>query len=1054
MTGVAEGTPSFEIRLLGALEAIRHGRPLRLGGRQSRNILAVLLLHPGQTVPKHRLIEYAWQDDPPLTAEDLVAAYLSRLRRVLNAGGGEIALLSVRPGFRAEFDPELVDVHRFTGLIRQAASEHEAREDELATEHLQSALALWPGNASALADVESDWLRAQRQALDARRYEALELLATLHLEAGRPAQAGALLRDVASAHPERESLTVTLIRALSASGEAVQAAALAARTAEALLDLGQEPGPALRAAQSEALARRTERSITQTGPRHQLPADTRAFTGREAELTRLLEVTAADPVGGNGNPGKVVICAIDGMAGIGKSALAIHLAHRLRHQYPEGQLFVDLHGHTEGYAPRTIGEVLDTLLRTLGMSPLQIPQNIDERATLYRELLADTRTLILLDNADSEAQVRQLLPGGAGCLVLVTSRKRLKALDDAYSVSLDPLPLADGVALFRTVAGHGRVTPGDPALEETVALCGGVPLALRIAAALLRHRPAWNPAYLVRLLRDQGHRLTALTDGERDLTAIFDLSYDGLADDQRRAFRRLGLLPGPSADAYAAAALFDLDLRTSARLLESLFDHNLLSQPAPDRYQFHDLIRIYARTRAEEDPHDGSDVALDRLFDYYLSAAQEANRYLARRTVPYPGVITHPPRQHPTHSSREQAAAWMHANLADLAASVDYAASHARPEHAIAVASALHGYLYIEGPWPYALDLHSTAAEAAHGRGDDLGEATALHSLGRIRRMTGEYQAAATAHQRALELYRGIDHRLGQANALDGLGRIRLLTADFRGAAEVFERALDLFHEVGDQLGQAGALNGLGRVRRLTGNYRPAADAHQRALGLCRDAGDRIGEATALNDLGRALCDLGDLYSATKDQTQALQLYQEAGHRLGQANALNDLGRIRYQLADYAEATRSHDRALQLYREMGHRLGQANALTGLGRARSRAGEHASAAEALERALRLFREVGDRQGEAEALNRRACVHTATNNPREARTLHSRALRLARAIASPLDEADAREGFGEACIAEGQIDDGADHLRQSLLIHRRLGTPDVDRLTTRLAELTPR
>lgn len=1031
------------IRLLGDVQAHHFGRPLPLGGRRAKSVLAVLLLHPGQTVPKRTLTEYAWPDDPPDTVDDLVVAYLSRLRKGFSKVPG-FALVSARPGFRAEVDADLVDAHRFNGLLRRAARAREASEDELAEVHLTSALDLWRSNTIALADMDSAWLRAQAAVLEQKRLQALEMLAEVYLATGRAARAALLVRDVAPMYPEREGLNVVLVRALASSGEAAQAAQVAGRAAKALHDLGQGPGPALRSAHTAALTR-SDASTAVVGPRHQLPAGTRAFTGRDDELS---ELVSAIGEASRQRAEKATVCAIDGMGGVGKSALAVHLGRQLADQYSDGQLYIDLRGYTEGCSPRSAGEALDVLLRSLGSPPGQIPPDVDERAILYRERLIGTRTLILLDNAAGEAQVRPLIPGSAGCLVLITCRKRLKALDDAYILSLDPLLPHDAAALFRTVAGPGRVAGGEQALCDIVELCGQLPLAVRIAAALLRHRPAWTLEYLERLLRDR-RCLNALTDGDRDLAAVFDLSYATLTDEQRRSFRLLGLLPGQGVEAYAAAALFDCDPLAATRALEDLVDHNLLGQISPGRYQLHDLIRIHARAAADNEPARTRDDATDRLLDFYVSTAQAANRHLARRTVAYPTVITHPPRYQPAVASRRQAAAWMHANLAALSASVTAAATTARSGYVVAMSAIMHGYLYTNGPWMVALSLHTEAAAIAEREMDLLGQATALHAVGRIRRMIGDYPGAVVAQQRAFELYRELGHEQGQANALDALGRVRWLTADYAEAIRLFERALVIFTDIADPLGRAGALNGLGRVWRLTGAPAAAVRAHRLAVDLCDGVGESIGMATALNDLGRAYAHIGECKAALQAQRRALELYREADHRLGQANALRDLGRAYIQNSDHRSADDAFEQALDLYREMGHRLGQASALAGRGEVSYEAGEYSEAAAGLDRALLLFREVGDRQGEAAALNHRARVLTATGSPEVARAMHGQALKLAREIKSPLDEAEAFAGMGESYLAEGRTRLSADSLSAALAIHRRLDSPEAARLAAHLS-----
>lgn len=1063
----------------------------------------MLLLHAGRTVPKHNLIAYAWGGDPPATADDLVAAYLSRLRRALAPLGDGLRLLSMRPGFRAEIDPDQVvlDVQRFNELVRLANREREAFDDEQAAMHLRQALDCWHGNTTALIDLDADWLRRQADVLAQHRLDALGMLAEISLGAGRPDESVALLRDAALLHPGRETLAVTLVQALTATGESVQAAQIAARAAKALIDLGQEPGPALRQAQRAALTHRTNSPPPRNGGgRFQLPADTRVFTGRTTELNKLLGLLLPPPDPGP-TPSEVTppasapsqaglgLIAIDGMAGIGKSALAVHLAHRLAERFPDGHLFADLHGYTRGYPPRAPADVLDGFLRALGVMPEYVPEDLEQSAALYRSRLRGTRTLILLDNARSESQVRPLLPSTPECLVLITSRRRLKGLDDAHSLSLELMPTADAVSLFRTVAGPGQIPAGDPALDEIINLCARLPLALRIAAALLRHRPAWRLDHLAGLLRGQRDRLAALSDGERDLSAVFDLSYDALTGGTQQLYHRLGVHPGPDIDGYAAAAMIADDAAAASRGLEELVDHNLLSEPVPGRYRFHDLIRAHAQERAvrlgcnsptpdpspftspsapQPSPTPRSlDLVRTRLFDYYLSTAQAADRHLARRTTRYSIPIAYPPRERPALETRGQAAEWMRTELPNLAAYVEEALKQSKSEYVVALSAALHGYLYIEGPWSYALNLHAKAAEAAESIGDAYGQATALHSLGRVRRQVGDYIAGEQAQRRSLALYRQIGHAQGEANALDGLGRIFLLTGNYSSAVEAFDLALALLQQLGDLLGQAGALNGLGRVRRLLGDPAGAVEAHRRALDLCRTADDPISQATALNDLGRAHEQIGDLISADSAQQQALKLYLDTGHQLGQANVLRDQGRILRRAGKPGEAARAQERALELYTLLGHRLGQADTLKELGLLRQQASDTRAATAAYRRALALFREMRDRRGEAETLNRHASalVAAATSSAavtygdtracdeltRQARSLYAQALNLARAIDAPVEEADAHEGIGETYASEaGGTSAAAESLNEALAIRRRLGLPS-DHLVSRIEQL---
>lgn len=1047
-TTVAEpqNNSQLEIRLLGSVQVHHHGRELDLGGVLPKSLLTVLVLSPGQTLPKDTVIEALWGADPPLTADRLIADYLSRLRTALDPVGDTIRLRAMRPGFRAELDPLAVDAHRLRDLIRRAERDRAADDGEHAAALLRQALSLWPTDTPALADLESKWLRSEARRLRGWRLDALEHLARLELDAGHAEQAAALLRDTAPS-PGRENLTAVMILALLGTGETTRAANLADTANEYLKTHGRQPGPALRSAFEDA--DNSRRSTSPRGPQ-QLPADTAVFTGRDTELEQLLAL--ADRTGAGSTPGRVVLCAIDGMGGVGKTALAIHAGHRVAERFPDGQFFLDLHGHTSGQMPRSPLEALGILLRAAGLASARIPQDLQERAALWRAHVSGHRMLVLLDNAGSEAQVRPLLPGGGECLVLVTSRKKLKALDEAHLLSLGLLPAADASALFRRIGGPGRIPAHDPALEEVVGWCAGLPLAVRIVGALLRHRPAWSTQSLAAALRDRRRRIAAFNDGDRDIAALFDLSYDALPAAHRQLFRLIALAPGVDVEVAAAAALAGLEANTATRLLEDLVDYNLLDQPVPGRYAMHELAALYGRQRStHEETADQRNDAIDALTDYYLHTAQRADHHLARRTVRYATVVALPPTEPALFTTRTHAAAWMRANLDNIRAVVDVALQRGRHGCVVAFSSCLHGYLYTDGPWDLALTLHAMAVEAARAIEDHLGLATALHALGRVRRHTGDYGGAINAHREALTLYTELGHRLGQAHALDSVGRINYLTGNFPDALTAFNDALTLYREIGDTLGHAGALNGIGRVLQVTGDYRSAARAHEHALRLTSGHGDPISQATALNDLGRAEFRLGNHAGAARAQHEALDFYQVQNHRLGQANALTDLARVQCESGDHVAAARGVTQALDIYRADHHLLGQATALNVLGRALALDSDHGAALDVYEQALDLYRRLDDSLGQTESLNRIGAAHTATGNLAEARTCHDAALRTARSLGYPLGEAEALEGIGAVYVQEHALAQAADVLREAFAIYQRLQTKGVERVADLLGTL---
>lgn len=833
-------------------------------------------------------------------------------------------------------------------------------------------------------------------------------------------------------------------------------------------------------------------AASDAGRPRQLPADIRAFVGRAEELAFLLE--SDDAAAGAATPSAIAISAVDGMAGIGKTALALRAAHRLAERFPDGQLFVDLHGFTRDLAPVAATDALGRFLGDLGVPPSRIPRDEQARAALYRRLLSGTRTLILLDNALDEAQIRPLLPGSAGCLVLVTSRRRLLGLDDARQLLLGQLPAPDAAELLRIVIGPQRAGAEDPLLGEIAGLCGHIPLALRIAAARLRARPAWTLDHLAGLLRDQHERLELLDDGERSLAAALTVSYEHLSAQEQRMFRYLGLHPGPDFDMHAAIALTASPAHAQ-RLLSALVDYNLLAEPAPGRYQFHDLVRLHASALAAEEAEAEREDALDRLLDYYLHTSQAADRYLRRRTPTYVPAVAREPVSSPSLLSRGAATAWMNAELANLMACTEFAADNRRLGHAVALPAALHGFLASHGPWNRALALHERALWAARATADRPGEAAALGNLGDMQRSAGRYEesfatlgeairlfdelgdslgyanalgALGTAQRfaglyakaeaslvRSLELSVGLGDRLGESNTLVNLGLIQYITGRFVTARDTLKHGIELSRELDNPAGEAPALNFLGLIEYHSGFYVAATDTLTKARDLFRELDDRLGEGNALNDLAQVSLATGRELEAIGSVTRALELFEGFGERLGRAISLNYLGRIRHALGDDAQALAALDQALELYRELGHKHAQANVLGDMGRVLHALGEYARARDDLTEALEIYREATDIQGVAEALNRLGSLDTTTDHLDQARAEHEEALNYAREIPSAKDEADALDGLANAYYKEGDKERALTFLREALQIFERMGAdPDIRRVRRKLAAWTAR
>jgi tetratricopeptide (TPR) repeat protein/transcriptional regulator with XRE-family HTH domain len=812
-----------------------------------------------------------------------------------------------------------------------------------------------------------------------------------------------------------------------------------------------------------------------------LPRDISSFAGRKRELGMLTQ-TIED----SANSSDVVgIHAIGGMAGVGKTAFAVHAAHRLAPRFPDGQIFLSLHGHTPGRRPVAPAQALVSLLLTVGMGPSQIPGGLDELTALWRDRLVGKHFLLLLDDAVSSEQIQPLIPGTAGNLVLITSRRHLTALEDAHAISLDPLSLEDASALLVKLAGRPGLDRGDQAVAEIIGLSGCLPLSVAILARQLHHHPAWSAVDLAADLAEARDRLELMQAENLSVAAAFGLSYKDLTVDQQRLFRRLGIYPGTDIDVYAAAALDEADLTTIRSRLSALYDHYLVTEPAHGRYRMHDLIREHARVLAAEDDTADTEAAVQRLLDYYLFTARAAGRPLARRTQPaLLEQIGAPPLHTPDMRTREDAIAWMEAERLNMDAAIAFAAAHDQPGHATAIPAAMHDFLRNQGYWEHALMLQRIALDAARsmsderaeanaltnlgnmqsqtrdisaaimslsealrlsrGLGDRLGEAHALRELGMARYNISEYAAASVSLGQALELYRALNDRLGQANCLIELGAVQTMTSDYPTATANLIEALRLCRGIGDRLGESAALNRLGGVQHATADYLGAIASLTEALRLCRALGNQLGVAGALIYLGDTQCATGEYSSAIPSFEQALKLYRDLGNRLGEGGALTGLGAVQYAVGDYSAATASQEQALAIFDGIGNQHGMVNALIRLGRIQQASENYPVAAISLGRALEICRDLGDRLAEAEVINTMGELSMATARPAGARIHHEQALAIAISIAAPMEEARALEGIGQSYLADGPPEQAAEPLRQALRIYKRIASPYAQRI----------
>ncbi|WP_206302042.1 cyclophane-containing RiPP biosynthesis TPR protein HaaT [Streptomyces sp. AcE210] len=824
-----------------------------------------------------------------------------------------------------------------------------------------------------------------------------------------------------------------------------------------------------------------------------LPRDTAAFTNRTAELEHLVSSVESATRQGTALP----VHVIDGMPGVGKTSFAVHAGHALATRFPDGQIFVNLNGHTTGRSPVAPAEALASLLAATGVPTQQIPVGDDAgavteaRAALWRGRLADKKALLILDNAASYRQLEPLLPGGNGCLVLVTSRRRL-AVDEEVVLPVRPLPPDHAVDLLvrlsgRSVADLGATAPGGATgttrmLEQLVQLCGHLPLGLSLLAARLRHHPSWSAEDLRDRLLVAQDRLSELRAGDRAVTATFDLSYRDLPLELQHFFRGLGFYPGTDIDAYVAAALGDVRQSHARRHLDALYDAHLIDEHPGNRYRLHDLLRDYARDLADEGERMDHVQAVQRVCTYYLASLAVANRYLVRGGADIP-----PPHEDAGHvetpviESRAAALSWLEGERANVLACITRANHLGLHDLVVRLAAAMGAFLRQEGPWDQAVALHRTAADAARIVGDRHALAAALAEAGVVRRFMAAYQDAAQALGEAVREYDAVGDLSGKAAALNQLGIVWYLIADNAAAEQSQSEALDVYRQLGDRLGQANALADLGMVRRQTSRFTPAIEAQNEALAIYRDLNDRYGQGNSLRDLGVVHCLMGeyevaerrhqaayDIYQelddrdhqayalnelgvvrrltgdrerARADNTRALELHTELGDRFGRANSLRHLGVLDRMDGVLDEASHKLEEALDLYQELGSRGGVAATLGELGVLRGAEGEADEATAAFDAGLQILRELGDQCGEAQVLNHWGNLLLSSGGVLAGRNRFVEALELAREIGSPLEVAHGLEGVGRCEWVTGGRDGAETWLREAIGIYRQLGLNDV-------------
>ena len=969
-------TTRLEFCLLGPVVVRCGGVALPVPRGRQRAVLAVLLLNAGRVVSVSEIAETLWGPTSLPSASATVRNYVKRLRRVL--GDADQARIVTRsPGYLIRVDPGELDVARFEVLLDGARNAARGGSWAAAADQARSALALWRGEP--LADVESQALAlTEIPRLAELHLQAAELRVDAELRLGRHGAVIAELERMAAAHPLREHLHALLMLALYRDGRRAEALAAYRHARRVLVaELGAEPGAELRELHqqilttSPALAGPASGQLppdaARPGPAvpRELPGPVPRFVGRAAELadlTGLLEQASAR------GPRTLVISAIAGMAGVGKTALAMRWAHQVAGRFPDGQLHVNLRGYDPGQ-PVPAADALAGFLRSLGVAERDIPAGTGERAARYRSLLAGRRMLIVIDNARDVAQVRPLLPGSPSCVTVVTSRDALAGLvarDGARRLDLGVLPPAEAVELLRALIGD-RVAAEPEATVTMAGYCARLPLALRVAAERAAASPGLSLADVTSELADQRERLDLLDAAGDRLTAVravFSWSVRHLDDQAARAFRLLGLHPGTGFDAYAAAALTGTTLQQARWLLDRLARAHLIQPAGTGRYGLHDLLRAYAADQAAEAGREQErEAALTRLFDHYLATAAVAAGALFRADPDQP-ALPQPAGPVPPVTSPAAALAWLDAQRSTLVAVAAHAADHGWPGHAIGLAATIFRYLDV-GHFTDAAAVHSHARRAAARAGDRTAEAAALTMLGAADTAQGRLRQATSHLEQALALCRADGDRIGEARALGHLGHAAYCQGRYQRSAGYHQQALAIYLEVGDHAGEAIELHHLGVVDLRQGRYEQAAGQLRRSLTFFRHAGFRSGEAYVLGNLGELELRQGHYVQAARHLRRSLGLGRETGSRLCQARALAYLGMCDLRQGRGRQAIGHLRQSLALHSQAGNPSGQAEALNGLGEAFLVASQAGEASAQHSAALALAIQCGDRHEQARA-----------------------------------------------------------------------------------------
>ncbi|MFD1147683.1 AfsR/SARP family transcriptional regulator [Saccharothrix hoggarensis] len=1047
------------LRLLGPVELVLGDRSVDLGGPRQRVVLAVLGLNANRVVPVEQLIDTVWGVSPPVTARAQIQICISALRKLLDDASHPNAITTRPPGYVLELGPADVDSLRFAELVAAAREQANASRTAEAAETLRSALALWRG--AALSGVPSDLVQRSATVLEEQRLAALEERIRLDLELGRHREVIGELQALVADHPLRERLHGFLMLALYRAGRQGEALE-ASRSARAVLveEIGVEPGRELQDLELAILRREPalggpgtqEPPVAPPEPApaglphpaagvvpRQLPASIADFTGHEEHLREIVRLLGRDQgrgparlrdVGPEGDVTRwaMPIIAISGKGGVGKSSLATRAAHELCAHYPHGQLYacVNPSGGTDHVA-----NLLARFLRAMGVVGSAIPDDLDERAELYRSKLSGKRLLLVLDDVPSEAQLLPLLPGSPSCAVIVTSRTRLSGLPGAHQITLDVLDVDKSVELLTRIIGPKRVAAEQEAAVELAELCGGLPLALRIAGARLASRQHWRLDGLVGRLRDEAGRLDEFTHRGLELRSNIGLTYRALDAQARRLFRLCSLVTAPDFPAWVAAALLDKSDDEAEEVLESLVDAQLVDivqyADAPTRYRLHALIRVYAAEKLrEDDTADERAAALSRVLGMWLALAEEAHRkeYGGDYTIVHGDAPRWRPPATPVVDHIGKPSEWWENERPALVAAVRQAAEAGLDELCWDLSLTSVTLFEAKGYFDDWLECARVAHAAAERAGNRIGMAAMRYSLGTLHMFQTRLAEAEACFVEALQLFRAEGEEHGCALVLRNAAHIAGLRGDTVSMLAKYTRSLEIMRAVGDRIGEAHILRSLAKFRMDDGDIDAATRMLDEALATSRETGCLRVEVQVVHRFAELYLATGQVDLSRQALHRVLRIVRDTGDPIGEVHTLYGLGLLRYREGrlDNAETTLVH--ALDLARRLGERLVEAKARYALGEIALTRGTEVDGVAHLEVARALFEELGSAVWHARTLDLLAGVRADHGDRVGARLLLERAALLLSGVRSR--EAARLSARLRALLADEPVTDDLDRV----------------------------